>query len=221
MDTWIEVDRKVKDGWARVGWLRAKDPRPFRLTPVDHGLHWRVMMTGILSKGTALTTDLGGGWQSLWVRPSVTGPTEFQFMPWTHVGWAYIPHPPEAKRFKEQLEGRGSDKYNLVVHAPIERITDANYEAMVLQSDDQVMVVFEGPFCPACEKQKLETHNFALYAPHTRTAIVDIDAAPTAAAGANIQAVPTVALFRQGQEVARREQLTPRSEMDRMAIVGA
>jgi thioredoxin 1 len=98
-------------------------------------------------------------------------------------------------------------------------VTDATFDAEVLRSDTPVLVDFWAPWCPPCIK--LEPILDALsteYGDRLRFVKLNSDDNPETSRAYNVQAMPTLAVFRKGELIAAlvgmRAKFTLRNELD-------
>jgi thioredoxin 2 len=84
-------------------------------------------------------------------------------------------------------------------------LTDANFEQHVSKSDVPVIVDFWAPWCGPCKMMAPQFEQAAKeLEPGVRFAKLNTDEAQGTAARFNIRSIPTIALFRNGREVARQ-----------------
>ena len=84
-------------------------------------------------------------------------------------------------------------------------LTDANFEKHVSRSDVPVIVDFWAPWCGPCKMMAPQFEQAAKeLEPGIRFAKLNTDEAQGTAARFNIRSIPTIALFRNGREVARQ-----------------
>ena len=97
--------------------------------------------------------------------------------------------------------------------------TAANFSELVTQSVMPVIVDFWAPWCGPC---KMMAPVFAQFAKQQRgqaiVAKVDTERNPGVAARFAIRSIPTIALLKQGKEVARQVSAVPMGQLEQMVI---
>ena len=82
-------------------------------------------------------------------------------------------------------------------------LTDADFDAQVVEQAGLVMVDFWAPWCVPCEKVSPIVEALAAEYPALRVRALDVDAHPVSAARHAVLSLPTLLLFRDGAEVER------------------
>ena len=93
-------------------------------------------------------------------------------------------------------------------------IAQDRFDAFVGRSDIPILVDFWAPWCGPCRAMAPALDRAAmLLSPGIRVAKVNIDEAQQLAGRLNVQAVPTLALFRRGKELARTAGAMPEAAL--------
>lgn len=83
--------------------------------------------------------------------------------------------------------------------------TDANFDEQVLKSDAPVMVDFWATWCGPCQMAGPVVDQLATdYLGKVKIGKLDVDANQKVAAQFGVMSIPTVILFKNGKEVARK-----------------
>jgi len=98
----------------------------------------------------------------------------------------------------------------------VERATDADFNALVLESNGPVLVDFYADWCPPCRELAPIVEELARENPHVRVVKVNVDHSPEVAAGYRIDSIPTVLVFKGGRVTARHVGLADRGRLEAM-----
>ena len=83
-------------------------------------------------------------------------------------------------------------------------LTPSGLQAQITKSDVPVVVDFWAPWCGPCRSMAPEYEKTcALIEPHARFTKIDTQAHPNAGSLHNIRSIPTVVIFKGGQEISR------------------
>jgi thioredoxin len=98
--------------------------------------------------------------------------------------------------------------------ASIIEVTDTNFQAEVLESETPVLVDFWAPWCGPCRLVAPILQEMAAERDDLRIVKLNTDENMETAANYGILAIPTMVLFRNGQEAKRIQGAKPRKAVE-------
>ena len=98
--------------------------------------------------------------------------------------------------------------------ADIKQVTDADFQAEVLESEQPVLVDFWAPWCGPCRVVAPVLEEIAGERPDLKLVKLNIDENQQTAMNYQILAIPTMVLFRGGQEAARIQGAMPKKRLE-------
>ncbi len=98
----------------------------------------------------------------------------------------------------------GKCKRKLFTASPVV-LTESNFDKQITRNDIPVVVDFWAPWCGPCRMMASAYEQAAAeFEPRVRLAKLNTEEAQSVSARFNIQSIPTLAIFKHGQEIARQ-----------------
>jgi len=98
--------------------------------------------------------------------------------------------------------------------ADIKHVTDGDFQAEVLENEHPVLVDFWAPWCGPCRVVAPVLEEIAGERENLRIVKLNIDENQQTAANYQILAIPTMVLFRDGQEAKRIQGAMPKKRLE-------
>jgi thioredoxin 1 len=98
--------------------------------------------------------------------------------------------------------------------ADIKHVTDGDFQAEVLENEHPVLVDFWAPWCGPCRVVAPVLEEIAVERENLRIVKLNIDENQQTAANYQILAIPTMVLFRNGQEAKRIQGAMPKKRLE-------
>ena len=99
----------------------------------------------------------------------------------------------------------------------VSEVEQSEFEQSVIKSSQPVLVDFWASWCPPCKAIAPAVEEVAIdYASRARVVKVNIDDSPDLAAQYGIKGIPTLVLFKQGEEKERIVGAVPKAEITKL-----
>ena len=98
--------------------------------------------------------------------------------------------------------------------ADIKHVSDADFQAEVLESEQPVLVDFWAPWCGPCRVVAPVLEEIAGERPELKLVKLNIDENQQTAMNFHILSIPTMVLFRNGQEAKRIQGAMPKKRLE-------
>src|SRR5215210_4880020 len=96
----------------------------------------------------------------------------------------------------------------------LQHVSDANFQAEVIESETPVLVDFWAPWCGPCRVVAPVLEEIASQRDDLRIVKLNVDDNQQTAASFGIMAIPTMLLFRNGQEAKRIQGALPKKRLE-------
>jgi len=100
------------------------------------------------------------------------------------------------------------------VAAKLPEVTDANFQAEVIESDGPVLVDFWAPWCGPCRVVHPILEEIASERDDVRIVSLNVDDSPQTPARYEVFSIPTMIVFRDGAEVKRIVGAMPKARLE-------
>jgi thioredoxin 1 len=97
--------------------------------------------------------------------------------------------------------------------ANVKELSDQNFQSEVLQATGSVLIDFWAPWCGPCRMIAPLVEELAKENADLKVAKINIDDSPQTAATYGVSSIPTLVLFKNGEEVARFVGVQPKRRL--------